>query len=140
MFRFLYEYDNLFQETTFYSHLKTLKKELLKGNKDPLSHKNDTQNLDDSVITNQEWNYTNDEFTGFGGMEEQRRCDEIKLNFKLNFDLNTTKMLKTKESNGYMSKNEIYNKVKLHIKVKSLVVFHLRMITSRKIYFLYCWI
>ena len=48
------------------------------------------------VFSKQEQNYTNDKFTGFGGMEQQRRCDEIKLNFKLNYDFNTTNMLKKK--------------------------------------------
>ena len=36
---FSYEYDNLLQETTFYSHFKTLKKDSLKVNKDPVSQK-----------------------------------------------------------------------------------------------------
>ena len=52
-------------------------------------------------------------------MEEQKRCDEIKLNC----DFNTTKMFETKEINGYMSKNKICNKVKLHTKVKSFGCF-----------------
>ena len=56
-------------------------------------------------------------------MEEQRRCDEIKLNFNLNYDFNTTKMFETKEINGFMSKNEIYNKIKLQIKVKPFGYF-----------------
>ena len=39
------------------------------------------------------------------------------------YDINATKKLKTKEINCYMSKNEIYIKVKLHIKVKSFGYF-----------------
>ena len=81
---FSYEYDHLFQETTFYSYLKTLKKYYFKVNKDLISNENSNQKSDDSVTSKQEWNYTNDKFTGFGGMEQQRRYDEIKLNFKLN--------------------------------------------------------
>ena len=113
-----YKYDNLFQETTIYSHLSTLINELIKVNKDPLSHKNDTQNLDDSVNSNQNWNYTNDEFTGYGGFKLLRRYDEIKLNFKLNYDFNTSKKIETNEINCFMSKNKVYNKVELQIKVK----------------------
>ena len=74
---FSYEYDYLFQETTFHSHLIKLKKELIKVNKGLLPHKNDTQNSDDSLNSNQDWNYTNDKFTGYGGFELQRRCDEF---------------------------------------------------------------
>ena len=74
---FSYEYYNLFQEITFHLHLITFKKKLIKVNKDLLSHENDTQNPDDSVNSNQYWNYTNDKFTGYGGFELQRRCDEF---------------------------------------------------------------
>ena len=81
MFRFLYEYDNLFQETIFHSDLITLKKELIKVNKYLLSHKNNTQNSDNRVNSNQNWNDINEKFTGYGGLELQRRCDEIKMNF-----------------------------------------------------------
>ena len=77
--------------------------------------KNDTHNSDDSVNSNQDWNYTIDEFTGYGSFELQRRCDEIKLNFKLSYDFNTSKMFETNEINCFMSKNEIYNKVNVQI-------------------------
>ena len=82
-----------------------------------------TKNSDDSVNSNQNWNYTNDKFTGYGGMELQRRCDEIKLNFKLNYDYNISKMLDKNEINVFKTRNEIYNKVKLQIKVKSFGCF-----------------
>ena len=75
---FAYEYDNLFQKTTFHSHLITLKKELLKINPDLLSNINDTKNSDDIVNSNQNWNNTNDKFNSYSDMETQRRCDEIK--------------------------------------------------------------
>ena len=120
---FSYEYDHLFQETTFYSYLKTLKKDYFKVNKDLVSNENSNQKSDDSVTSKQEWNYTNDKFTGFGGIEQQRRYDEIKLNFKLNYDFNTTDMLNNNDINCFMTKNEIYNKVKLHIEVKSFGSF-----------------
>ena len=83
--------------------------------KDLVSNENSNQKSDDSVTSKQESNYINDKFTGFGGMEQQRRYDEIKLNFKLNYDFNTTDMLNNNDINCFMTKNEIYNNVKLHI-------------------------
>ena len=59
----------------------------------------------------------------FGGMEQQRRYDEIKLNFKLNYDFNTINMFNNNDINCFMTKNKIYNKVKLHIEVKSFGSF-----------------
>ena len=91
--------------------------------KDLVSNENSNQKSDDSVTSKQESNYTNDKFTGFGGMEQQRRYDEIKLNFKLNYDFNTTDMLNNNDINCFMTKNEIYNNVKLHIEVKSFGSF-----------------
>ena len=45
-----------------------------------------TKNPDDSVNPNQSWNKTNDQFTGYGGIETQRRCDETKLKFKVSYN------------------------------------------------------
>ena len=73
--------------------------------------------LDDSVTSNQIWNKTNDKFTGYSGMETQRRCDEAKLKFQLNYNCNITKMMNNKEINCFMSDDEIYNKVKLHMTI-----------------------
>ena len=42
---------------------------------------------------------------------------------KLNYDFNTTDMLNNNDINCFMTKNEIYNKVKLHIEVKSFGSF-----------------
>ena len=65
----------------------------MKINPDLLSNINDTKNSDYSVKSNQNWNNTSDKFTGYGGMETQRRCDEITMNFKLNYDCNITNMM-----------------------------------------------
>ena len=53
----------------------------------------ESKNSDDSVNSNQSRNETNYKFTGFGGMETQRMCDEIKIIFKLNYNYNITKMM-----------------------------------------------
>ena len=45
-----------------------------------------TKNPDDSVNPNQCWNKINDQFTGYGGIETQRRCDETKLKFKVSYN------------------------------------------------------
>ena len=76
----------------------------------------ETKNSDDSVNSNQSWNKTNDQFTGNDGMETQRRCDETKLKFKLNYNHNITNILDNNEINTFISDNEMYNKVKLHMK------------------------
>ena len=49
-------------------------------------------------------------------MKTQRRCDETKLKFQLNYNYNT-KILDHKEINTFMFDDEIYNKMKLHIKI-----------------------
>ena len=104
-----------------------IKKESLKINPDLLSKINNTKYLDDSVNLNQNWNNTNDKFTGYGNMELQRRCDEIisnfKLNFKLNYDHNISKILNKNEISAFISRNEIWNKVKLQMKVISFGCF-----------------
>ena len=89
---FSYEYDNLFQKTLSFK-VNNIKRGINKVNPDLLSNINDTKNSDDSVNSNQNWNYTYDKFTGYGGIELQRRCDEIKMNFKLNYDFNTSKKI-----------------------------------------------
>ena len=50
----------------------------MKINPELLSNIKDTKNSDDNVNSNQSWNNTNEEFTSYGGMETQRRCEEIK--------------------------------------------------------------
>ena len=50
-------------------------------------------------------------------------------NFQLNYDFNTSKF-ETNAINGFMTINEIYNKVKLQIKVEPYGFFHLQIITS----------
>ena len=50
----------------------------MKINPELLSNIKDTKNSDDNVNSNQSWNNTNEEFTNYGGMETQRRCEEIK--------------------------------------------------------------
>ena len=80
-------------------------------------------NSDDSVNSDQSWNKTNDQFTGYGGFETQRRCNDTKLKFKLNYDYNLTNMMNNKEINNFMSDIEIYNKVKLNMKVISFGCF-----------------
>ena len=77
----------------------------------------ETKKSDDSVNSNQSWNKTNNKFTSYGGMKTQRRCDETKLKFQLNYNYNITKMLDNKEINTFMFHDEIYNKVKLHTKI-----------------------
>ena len=84
-----------------------IKKESLKINPDLLSKINNTKYLDDSVNLNQNWNNTNDKFNSYGDMETQRRCDEIKMNFKLNCDYNITNMMNKNEINAFMSRNKI---------------------------------
>ena len=112
---FSYEFDNLFQETNIFPYFKTFKKDVLKVNQDLCYERNEIQKSDDSVNSNQEWNNTNDIFNGFGGMEYNRINDAIKLEYNINYEFNITKMLRTNEINCYMSKNEIYNKVKRKI-------------------------
>ena len=112
---FSYEFDNLFQETNIFPYFKTFKKDVLKVNQDLCYERNEIQKSDDSVNSNQEWNNTNDIFNGFGGMEYNRINDAIKLEYNINYEFNITKMLQTNEINCYMSKNEIYNKVKRKI-------------------------
>ena len=90
---FSYIYDNLFRKTNFHTNLKSLNKESLKINQeslkinqDSLVNEMETKNSADSVNSNQSWNKTNDQFTGYGGIETQRRCDETKLKFKVSYN------------------------------------------------------
>ena len=100
-----------------------IKKESLKINHDFLSNRMESKNSDDSVNSNQSWNKTNDQLTGYGDFETQRRCHDTKLKFKLNYDYNITNMMNNREINTFMSDNKIYNKVKLNIKVISFGYF-----------------
>ena len=50
-------------------------------------------------------------------MKTQRMCDKTKLKFQLNYNRNITKMMYNKEINCFMSDDEIYNKVKLHMNI-----------------------
>ena len=89
----------------------------MKFYQDFLSNITETKNSDDSVNSNQSLNKTNDQFTGYGGFETQRRCDDTKLKYQLNYNYNITNMMDNREINNFMSDNEIYNKVKLNMKV-----------------------
>ena len=120
---FSYVYDILFQKTTFHSHLITLKKNHWKIDPDFLSNIMEINNSDDSANLDQSWNKTNDQFTGYCGFETQGRCNNTKLKFKLNYDYNITNMMNNKEINTSMSDIEIYNKVKLNMKVISFGCF-----------------
>ena len=44
-------------------------------------------------------------------------CDETESKFKLNYNCNITKMMDNNEIDFFMSDDEIYNKVKLHMKL-----------------------
>lgn len=44
-------------------------------------------------------------------------CDQVKLTFKVNYDYNVTEILDKNEINCYISNDEIYNKVKLTMKI-----------------------
>ena len=121
---FSYIYDNLFRKTNFHTNLKSLNKESLKINQeslkinqDSLVNEMETKNSADSVNSNQSWNKTNDEFTGFGGMKTNKMCDEVKLTFKLKYNYNITKMMDNNEIDYFMSADDIYNKIKLQIKI-----------------------
>ena len=44
-------------------------------------------------------------------------CDEVKLTFKLKYNYNITKMMDNNEIDYFMSADDIYNKIKLQIKI-----------------------
>ena len=44
-------------------------------------------------------------------------CDQVKLTFNLKYDYNVTEMLDTNKIKCYISNDEIYNKVKLKMKI-----------------------
>ena len=76
-----------------------------------------TKSSADSVNSKQSWNETNNEFTGFGGMEKQRMCDEVKLTFKLKYNYNITKMIDYNEVDCFIFNDDFYNKVTIQIKI-----------------------
>ena len=44
-------------------------------------------------------------------------CDEVKLTFKSKYDYNVTEILDKNKINCFMTNDEIYNKVKLKLKI-----------------------
>ena len=95
---FSYIYDNLFRKTNFHTNLKSLNKESLKINQeslkinqDSLVNEMETKNSADSVNSNQSWNKTNEEFTGYSGMETHRMCNKVNLTFNLKYNYNIPK-------------------------------------------------
>ena len=89
---FAYINDDLFRRTIFHSSSNLSNKESKKINNKLLTDQLANKDSSDSVNSNQSWNHTNEKFTRYGGIEQQRMCDEVKLMFNLKYNYDVTEL------------------------------------------------